>query len=996
MKKNFKKAVLLTLAVVGMGMFNSCKDSDLSEENRIDIETLKDKLNNPDTSVTDLLSTQIDELRGTLSDLEEKVGNIKDHECTEDCPVCALNEAKVKELIDAAIAANQSSDDFVNAINEIIVNGGFQTAEQVQAAIEAYNAANPGPGAGLTEDQVQALINAAIQNFVTQAALDQAVSALNIALTDAEATLNAAIGSTNADLAALTQEVNRLNIAATTAIGNLESAVADLQNSVNALDGLPGDVQALQSELQLQQTELTQLRADLDDAIAAWTPQVQEAAANAAAALAKAEANDSLITGLQKSYEELAASCEGNLKNAMDSLANEMKDFATKEALRDVLTAAELMNAEAIAYTQRVETWTAETLGELQAQFAPLEAQIGELNTKIEEVEGKVKANTDAITAIQGYLKKLITGIIVQGTSNPVFGSFAFPWGLQSNILMGYYGENTASVPVSFPTTDHAPYVYGATYALTPKDKEMLGYEAYQVPAGDFVDNVEGNAGKIYLTVNPTNVNFDGTNSFTLVNSQDKESPVKLGTLKKSDATLQFGWTRAANNGFYEAPANFTVANIPSTGVDIDVIKKNLKAIAKDALDYKNGLDLKATANSMYKIISELNCNLDANGVKAAWTAEGQEVSVYSKYEVAAFAVKPLSYNFLYDANLGTAINNKIPALPTISPLTDAIINDLIDLEDLELNLNLNLKDLELVIDPINVEIPPISLGQVNLTDMGKVTVEVPTYTLDPTTNELVPGSETEEVDIDAFTETMAQEINKALADGGKEVTDQLNTHLKNELNKAVESIKDSVNDLLQNKLQEVINSQLESNIKDVLGNVQDQISSGLGGYLDQANSYIDQVNSLTGRFNAFMDRVEDKLNNLNAYLQVTMMYKGGDGNLHLLSNDPNFPTVFEGEGAANLYLTSYAGDIIAPAAKKFVGVTNVLKDGDSAQRGCADCKAKLDEVNAGEYFNKVLSGSRYGVAMENLKKGYTYEIFYSGLDYAGMISARKFYVTVK
>ena len=34
--------------------------------------------------------------------------------------------------------------------------------------------------------------------------------------------------------------------------------------------------------------------------------------------------------------------------------------------------------------------------------------------------------------------------------------------------------------------------------------------------------------------------------------------------------------------------------------------------------------------------------------------------------------------------------------------------------------------------------------------------------------------------------------------------------------------------------------------------------------------------------------------------------------------------------------------------------------------------------------------------AIENMKKGYTYEIFYSGLDYSGKISARKFYVTVK
>ena len=114
------------------------------------------------------------------------------------------------------------------------------------------------------------------------------------------------------------------------------------------------------------------------------------------------------------------------------------------------------------------------------------------------------------------------------------------------------------------------------------------------------------------------------------------------------------------------------------------------------------------------------------------------------------------------------------------------------------------------------------------------------------------------------------------------------------------------------------------------------------------------------------------------------------------MSNNKKYPTVVNGEGVFDVFVTSYTGEIIAPAFKKFIAVTNVFKDGDSAQNGCADCKAALDAVNGGKYFNEVFPGSRYGVAIENMKKGYTYEIFYSGLDYSGKISARKFYVTVK
>ena len=87
---------------------------------------------------------------------------------------------------------------------------------------------------------------------------------------------------------------------------------------------------------------------------------------------------------------------------------------------------------------------------------------------------------------------------------------------------------------------------------------------------------------------------------------------------------------------------------------------------------------------------------------------------------------------------------------------------------------------------------------------------------------------------------------------------------------------------------------------------------------------------------------------------------------------------------------------MLAPAVKKFVGVTNVFKASASAQKGNAECKAALDAVNQGWYFNKVIPGNRYGIAVENLKAGYTYEIFYSALDFQGKISARKFYVTVK
>jgi hypothetical protein len=520
----------------------------------------------------------------------------------------------------------------------------------------------------------------------------------------------------------------------------------------------------------------------------------------------------------------------------------------------------------------------AEKLGELENNFTTLEATVAEIKTKVDEIYPKVQENRQYIIGIYDYLKKMITGITIQAVNNPIFGSVAFPWGVQSNILVGYYGES--DVDVRFPTTRTANYIYKEC-ALTDKDAEMLGssVESYnKFGQSVLVEETEGNAGKVYVTINPTSVDFTGQ-KLPLVNSQDEESAVKLGALEKSDAVLRFGVTRAADNGFYEATATFTEDNIPTYDVDKSMIYNSLKDIAKDVLNHQDGINVKAAASRLYNVFLELNGNLDAYGIKASWNfndVEGnvQTNSVYSKYAIAATAIKPLSYAFLYDMQLGTSINNRLPNLPTINPNVEAIINNIVDLDQLE--------------------------------------------------------------------------------------------------------------------------GQLTANEKEAFELVKDQVVSGVGNYMDKAEPYINKLNYWTSRLNGYMERFEDVANNVNAFLQVTMLYKGKDNQFHQLSNSKEYPTVFAGEGLANVFATSYTGEIIAPAFKKFIGVTNVFKDGDSAQNGCTDCKAALEAVNDGEYFNEVFPGSRYGVAIENMKKGYTYEIFYSALDYSGKISARKFYVTVK
>ena len=868
MKKNFTKAMLLALAVASMGMFNSCKDHDDCGINRIDLETLKDK----NAKLEDVV-------KGQTAQIEELIKQI---EAIKECN-CTLTPEQVQKMIDDAIANMVSADEFTAMVLDIINKMGFQTADQVTAAIEKYMKEHPctGDGTGLTEDQIKQMIETATQNLATQEALKNAVDGLEAALKEANDKTTAVDGKVDN----LAQVVNDLNIAATQAIADLQAITATLTSDVNTLKG-----------------DLDALKTQLNEIITAWGPKVEEAIKTAADALALAQTNSSQITTLQEQYESLVAKIDSlanldhnhnpsyddtELRNSIAALAEEMKTFASKQALRDVLTAAELMHAEAIEYTKKVEAMAAERLGELESNYNTLEATVNEIKAEIDKIYSEIQKNLQYIKGLYNYLQEMVTSITIQGVSNPVFGSFAFPWGIQSNILVGYYGES--DVDVRFPTVRTANYIYKEC-AMTDKDAEMLGssvesYSKYGQPV--LVEEEEGNAGKIYVTINPTSVDFTGQ-KLPLVNSQDEESAIKLGELTKSDAILHFGFTRAADNGFYEATATFDEDNIPAIDVDKSMIYNSLKDIAKDVLNHQDGINVKAAASRLYNVFLELNGNLDAYGIKASWKfndPEGNEKtnSVYSKYAIAATAIKPLSYAFLYDGiipgidedtPIGTIINNKIPNLPNIDPNVEAIINNIVDMEQLE----------------------------------GK----------------------------------------------------------------------------------------LEIDEKELVETVKDQVIAGVGNYMDKAEPYINKLNYWASRLNGYMNRFENVANNVNYLLQVTMLYKGADGQFHQLSNNKDYPTTFTGEGIANVFATSYTGEIIAPAFKKFIGVTNVYKDGDNAQNGCADCKAALDAVNDGEYFNEVFPGSRYGVAIENMKKGYTYELFYSALDYSGKISARKFYVTVK
>ncbi len=249
----------------------------------------------------------------------------------------------------------------------------------------------------------------------------------------------------------------------------------------------------------------------------------------------------------------------------------------------------------------------------------------GRLNT----VETQVNNLIERVGKLEDARAKQVTGIIVQQVVNPAFGSYnSVMTNLQTNMLVAYYG--VAAKAVNFPNND---------------DESIA---AIEVPANSVLMN--GKAGQLYVTINPNTVDFSGMEGLTLVNSQDEECAVKLGAIQKTDEVLHFGATaptRAADNGFYTVSATIDQAGLADPNVHINIDKSQIKTALKDLVSVRDKSGAKIALQDFAKVAVDVAqaMQLDAQGVKCAWTDMYGEHAVYSNYNIAALAVSPLGFN---------------------------------------------------------------------------------------------------------------------------------------------------------------------------------------------------------------------------------------------------------------------------------------------------------------------------------------------------------------
>lgn len=528
------------------------------------------------------------------------------------------------------------------------------------------------------------------------------------------------------------------------------------------------------------------------------------------------------------------------------------------------------------------------------------------LNHRLDSVSGSLNS------ALNALLEQKLDGITVNAMENPVTGYWNASFiGLNMKLASSFYG-------VAAEGTDE----WGGV--IEP----------------DSVLGKGGNAGYLYVSLNPTEID-PSLVKVELVNSQGEPAKgFELGAIENTDKVLTFGTkaTSVSANGFYQVPV---IASDPQNdGVEFD--KGALAAAAKNVLNElrnpkENDLDLSKIASALYKNIPVLT----AYGVKAEYylynpNTETLELKktvkhAVSDYDIAAFAVKPVSFNFLKDN-------------ATLDKLSDWAVENF-RLPSLSSKLNK-------VIDAIKIDLPS-STSKVEV-----ATVLAATDVTVKAENGKVNFYKEGQRDPVASYDDATAEVKKV----GEVAIDSNHTQYIYKITSKVDAVSNVLADL-----QNSINGQLEP------------IKNNINKVGDKWENVIAKVNPL-------LKKVASKIGSANKLLQPTILYVDQNGNPNTLSTiGGRLATRFVGRGATPLYATSWTAELLAPAYKKRITVKTVEGNGHASV-------TLANGKSAAEPF----AGSVNKVNFYTNDPG-TYAITYNAIDYTGVEAVEKtFYVVVK
>lgn len=571
-----------------------------------------------------------------------------------------------------------------------------------------------------------------------------------------------------------------------------------------------------------------------------------------------------------------------------------------------------------------------------------LENKFKTLDKKVSDEATAQQALNEAYnTAFDYLINKNLQNIAINATENPVLGYYNAAFlGSKLNLVSSFYG----------------------TAAAQNQD--------WDITKGEFLNN--GDAGKIYITLNPNEIDPECITDLKLVDSQGNEAKgFKLGDIQTTDRVLTYGFTKAASaNGFYEVPV---LATDPAND-DFSLNKGELKEAAKNIIaklqnPKESNLNLSQIATTLYRSV---NNQLKAYTVKASYVLYDPTQPVEKRfvvksqvaptYDMAAFAVKPLSFNTLKDnqklKNLGLALDKYM--LPTLSDKLGKFMNAL----DFQIK-NENGKQIKMY--------SMVSGKNVYAYQNGKNVVIVNIGTGDSFTLENTQISK----DLSGFNYDhniyeFYQDWYQA-SDGNYYPTYGLKPK----------------NDLVTENYERVyVLETTDNTIDELIGSINDQIGTQLQPVKDAITNAATKWDNAITPVNNLLHKINAHISDVNQLLQPTLLYKSTKTNSWntLSALKGKLGTRMTGTGSTVLVATSWTGELLAPAYKKSVYVKG----------NPAEAKVTLMD---GTTPAKKFAGSTQKVLFTATPaaKGKSYTIVYEAVDYSGIsCEPKEYHITVE
>lgn len=973
MKRKLLNGLLLATALVSVGTFQSCKDyeADLQNEWRQQNYTLEEEVA--------LLKNRVGELERIQALCQQncdrkiqEILNMIGYWNTADRGTITENIKEILSRLTALEDNSMTEDELRDYIYKVLIERGWKAGEDGKPQYIDI----PGLQDQLL-DTMKDVANMQVKIDQLQKEIDYLNSLdINNRLAQIEDwILHHRQGISAEEARAIAYEEAKKAIDAYKLI--VQGELSSLRSYIDTQDGV------LQQQIDNMLTTIGQLDTRLTKAETDAINALNQANENKAAI----EALQTLVAGLQGAIDatnERVDQLQGDVnENTKAIQALQVKVLDLEERLSKLETEYAELDRKFNELSQTVNTM-GQQVNTNKTNIDNILQAITKLASKedLDALEKRVAANETAIKALQGdvlklfniynRLNKMVTGIIVQRVFNPLFGTFSLPLGIQSNMLVNYYGQYDGVQDLVFPSqtaTTTRPM-------LTAEELHNLGSLVKPITIKNGEILMDGNMGKVYMTINPSNVALDGV-QLTMESSNGTSSYVELQNVHRSTENLTFGASRAADNGFYEADAVLPLSAVAINNTNLK-LDPNLKSAVKDILKERSKANV---FNLLKAIYGQLNQDLPAYALKTSWTVnDGQGDKTYnvlSNYEIAAVTFRPLSYN----TYAGQSIDHKFEHRGPLRDVKD-MLNDLIDNERFHFKLDASVNT-----DNIKVEFGLKPIEDITLNYDGTIDAKTEGLEFDiiDDAGNVIGHGKTGPVTIPVSGEDLQKFLDSLAAQVKKQINDQLpiwDKQMEDEFKKAIEQFADEVNKSLDD---------LEVNINDQIDQILNDLKNDIAG---KTQGIVDKLNKFLDKYNQAIDKLNDFMADPNHYLQVAMIYYTGKGDFHRLSTDRKDPSILNpaGGNGVELIATSYTAEVAAPAYKKFVAISAAWD-----KNGNALSPSEIQALNGGSLC-QVLTGRAKRVALPTgkMKSGYTYQIVYTAVDFHGYTSVERYYVRMK